>query len=87
MKYSAEHIAPAREFFNRAIELDPMFASPHVELARLYVLESGGFGLRPFEEAGLLEAEQARIAVSLDPNDPHAQGMLAFALFVQLSGD
>jgi adenylate cyclase len=36
--------------------------------------------LRPFEEAALLEAEQARIAVSLDANDPHAHGMLAFAL-------
>src|SRR5215472_1593067 len=82
MQFSAEHIAPARELFNRAIELDPTFASPHVELARLYVIESGGYGLRPFEEAGLLEAEQARIAVSLDPKDPHAQGMLGFALFV-----
>ena len=80
MKYSVDHIAPARELFNRAIELDPTFASPHVELARLYIIESGGYGLRPFEEAALLEAEQARIAVSLDANDPHAHGMLAFAL-------
>jgi adenylate cyclase len=82
MQFSMEHIAPARELFNHAIELDPTFASPHVELARLYVIESGGYGLRSFEEAGLLEAEQARIAVSLDPNDPQAHGMLAFALFV-----
>ena len=37
--------------------------------------------MRPFEEAGLLEAEQARIAVNLDPNDANAHGILAFALF------
>jgi adenylate cyclase len=81
MKHSADHFAPARELFNRAIELDPTFASPHAELARLYIIESGSFGLRPFEEAGRLEAEQARMAVNLDPNDAHAHGMLAFALF------
>jgi adenylate cyclase len=81
MKYSVDHIAPARELFNRAIELDPTFASPHAELARLYIIESGSYGLRPFEEAAVLEAEQARMAVSLDPDDAHAHGMLAFALF------
>jgi adenylate cyclase len=82
MKYSVDQIAPARELFNRAIELDPTFASPYAELARLYIIESGSYGLRPFEEAGVLEAEQARMAVNLDPNDAHARGMLAFALFV-----
>jgi adenylate cyclase len=82
LKYSVDDIAPARELFNRAIQLDPTLAAAHVELARLYVIESGSYGLRPFEEAGLLEAEQARIAVNLDPNDASAHGMLAFALFV-----
>jgi adenylate cyclase len=81
MKYSVDDIAPARELFNRAIELDPTLASAHVELARLYAIESGSYGLRPLQEAALLEAEQARIAVNLDPNDAHAHGMLAFALF------
>jgi adenylate cyclase len=82
LKYTVDDIAPARELFNRAIELDPTLASAHIELARLYVIESGGYGLRPFEEAGLLEAERARIAVKLEPNDANAHGMLAFALFV-----
>src|SRR5262249_28527397 len=37
LKYSADDIAPARELFNRAIQLDPTLASAHIELARLYV--------------------------------------------------
>lgn len=81
MKYSVDDIAPARELFNRAIELDPTLASAHVELARLYAIESGSYGLRPFQEAALLETGQARMAVKLDPNDAHAHGILAFALF------
>jgi tetratricopeptide (TPR) repeat protein len=36
--------------------------------------------LRPFEEAARLEAEEARTAVKLDPNDANAHAMLAFAL-------
>jgi adenylate cyclase len=80
LKYSADDIAPARELFNRAIQLDPTLASAHIELARLYVIESGGYGLRPFEEAALLQAEQARIAVKLDPNDANTHAMLAYAL-------
>jgi len=43
-------------------------------------MESGAYGLRPFEEAALLQAEQARIAVKLDPNDANAHAMLALAL-------
>ena len=81
MKYRADDITPARELFNRAIELDPTLASAHAELARLYTIESGSYGLRPLQEAALLEAEQARIAVNLDPNDAYAHGILAFALF------
>ena len=67
LKYTVDDIAPARELFNRATQLDPTLASAHVGLAWLYVIESGGYGLRPFEEAALLEAEQARMAVNLDP--------------------
>ena len=81
LKYDVDNIAPAREFLNRAIELDQTLGSAHVALAWLYVIESGYFGLRPFEEAALLEAEQARIAVNIDPSDPDAHGILAFALF------
>jgi adenylate cyclase len=82
MKFSADHIAPARELLNRALELDPTLASAHAVLAWLYVVESGAYGLRPFQEAALLEAEQARMAVNLDPHDAYAHGILAFALFV-----
>jgi adenylate cyclase len=81
MKFAMDHIEPARKFFNRALELDPTLASAHVELARLYIIESGAYGLRPFQEAALLGAEQARMAVSIDPDDAEAHGVLAFALF------
>ena len=80
MKFSADQIEPARKFLNRALELDPTLASAHAALAYLYVIESGAYGLRPLEEASLLEAQQARMAVNLDPNDAYAHGILAFAL-------
>lgn len=81
MKYSVDDIAPARKFLNRAIELDPTLASAHAALAWLYLIESQYFGLRRFEEAALLAAERARMAVNLDPNDANAHGILAAALF------
>ena len=74
MKFAMDHIEPARKFFNRALELDPTLASAHVELARLYIIESGAYGLRPFQEAALLGAEQARMAVSIDPTMPRHTG-------------
>jgi adenylate cyclase len=80
-KFSADQIEPARKFLDRALVLDPTLASAHAVLAWLYVIESGAYGLRPFQEAALLEAEQARMAVNLDPNDAYAHGILAFALF------
>jgi adenylate cyclase len=43
-------------------------------------MESGAYGLVPFEDASRLAAEQARKAVAADPNDPYAHAMLAFAL-------
>lgn len=81
MKYSVDDIAPARRFLNRAIELDPTLASAHVALAWLHLLEGQYFGLRRFEETALLSAEQARMAVNLDPNDANGHGVLAAALF------
>jgi adenylate cyclase len=80
MKFSADHIEPARKFLDRALALDPTLASAHAVLAWLYVIESNAYGLRPLQEAALLEAERARMAVNLDPNDAYAHGVLAFGL-------
>ena len=80
-KYRIEDIKPAREFLLRAISLDETLASAHVALAWVYLTEGQHFGLRSFAEAALLEAEHARIAVMLDPNDASTHGTLAASLF------
>jgi adenylate cyclase len=80
-KYSVDDIIPARKFLQRAIRLDETLASAHTALAWVYAIEGQYFGLRTFEEAALLEAQHARMAVMLDPNGADAHGILAASLF------
>ena len=66
----------ARDFFRRAIELDPMFAKPHAMLAY-----SRGWGLSAgiiasSENQKMAEAE-ARRALELDPYDSTAHAVLS----------
>jgi adenylate cyclase len=68
----------ARDFFRRATELDPMFATPHAMLAysRGWGFTSGGVrGSRENQE--MAEAESRR-AIELDPNDATAHAMLSW---------
>ncbi len=72
---SAEHNAKAKDYFGRAIALDPGFATPHAALGyALYLDVIMGFVAEPGDrpQRGL---EEARIAVSLDDGD--AFGYLA----------
>jgi adenylate cyclase len=80
LNYKLEDLPHAREFLRRATEIDPTLASAYTALAWLFISESGTFGLRSFEEAALLAAEQARKAVATDPNDADAHGLLALVL-------
>ncbi len=72
---STEHNAKAKDYFGRAIALDPGFATPHAALGyALYLDVIMGFVAEPGDrpQRGLKEA---RIAVSLD--DGNAFGYLA----------
>jgi adenylate cyclase len=72
-------ILQARKFFKRAIELDPAFAMPHTELADLIVFEVIYFASRPLSDLQLA-AEEAQIAIELDPRDATAHTILARSL-------
>ena len=70
----------ARDFFRRAIELDPMFAKPHAMLAysRGWGLTAGIIELS--ENQKMAEAE-ARRALELDPYDSTAHAVLSWWAF------
>src|SRR5215472_10408942 len=74
-----EGIPRAREHFLAALTADPTLSGAYTGLAWLHIMESGSYGLAPFEDSSRLAAEQARKAVAADPNDPYAHAMLAFA--------
>jgi adenylate cyclase len=67
----------AKEFFERAIKLDPVFASPYSALALAYNMDGTVFGKRPAHEAVRLSAIWARKAIEVDPEDADAHAMLA----------
>jgi adenylate cyclase len=84
-KFKLDDLPRAREFFVRAMGLDPTLAAAYTGLAWLYLQEAHWFGSRSFAEGAVLAAEQARKAIDIDSNDAEAHGVLASALFS--SGD
>jgi adenylate cyclase len=76
----ASEIEKARDFFQRAIELDPRFAPAYAMLARTYLRESNIFRpeLRPQYVPRALE--YARRAIAIDPTDASGHAALAGAL-------
>jgi adenylate cyclase len=75
----------ARSLFERAIALDPEFASPYCGLAATYFREAYFFNVTGFFE-GLGAAEPiVRKAISVDAGDANARASLAEILF--LKGD
>jgi adenylate cyclase len=75
-----EHVPLAREFFNHALELDPMFAAAHTGLALVFGNEGTVFASRPLLEALRLSGDQAQKALELDPNDAEAHAFRANAV-------
>jgi adenylate cyclase len=69
----------AREFFERAIELDSGFAAAYTQLALAYIAEGSLFPRRPLDEALRLGNVLALKALQRNPNDADAQAVLAFA--------
>jgi TolB-like protein/tRNA A-37 threonylcarbamoyl transferase component Bud32/Tfp pilus assembly protein PilF len=74
-KRSPQGFARAKEYFEKAIALDPQWADPHYGLGGvLYFL--GALGLRPLSEMVPLARVEARKAVELLPSGPGAHSLL-----------
>ena len=73
----------ARGLFERAIELDPMFAAAHAGLSGAYVRAGTLYLTIPLDDAIRFAIAHARKAVELDPTDADAQADLAWNLRFQ----
>jgi adenylate cyclase len=78
---TAEH-ERAKEFFQRAITLDPTFASPYFALAVAYINDGGIYATLPLAEAAKLSADWAQKAITIDPQSADAQSAMAYAAMV-----
>ena len=79
-KASAEDNALAEKFFQRAIDLDPIFAGGYTGLAAALTRAGTLFRTRNFAEAQSAAEAMARRAVALDGGDAEARARLAIAL-------
>jgi adenylate cyclase len=79
-KASAEDNALAEKFFQRAIDLDPIFAGGYTGLAAALDRAGQMFHTRDLAEALSAEEALARRAVELDGGDAGARARLAIAL-------
>jgi adenylate cyclase len=79
-KASAEDNALAEKFFQRAIDLDPIFAGGYTGLAAALDRAGQMFHTRDLAEALIAEEALARRAVELDGGDAGARARLAIAL-------
>ncbi len=70
--------ARAQHLFQRATEIDPMFAPACTAMAISYFIEGARYAARPLREAGKLTEIWARRAVEIDPNDADAQAELGW---------
>jgi adenylate cyclase len=72
---TAQNRAQARAHFERAVELDPMFAPPYAHLASMHILDAASYLVRPAAEAAELAEPLARRAIELDPHDADAHAI------------
>ena len=84
-KANASDNERAREFFRRAIELDPAFAAPHAMLAYAREWRFATDGIRPDHEAMEPAEVEARRAIELDPDDSIAGAVMSWA--AMMDGD
>jgi tetratricopeptide (TPR) repeat protein len=75
----------AREFFERAIALDPGFAPPHAWLVQTWLNERHVFFNHGLGNAAEPAKREGQRAVSLDPNDAAGYAALAWAAY--MAGD
>jgi len=75
------HARPAREFFEHAIAIDPMFAPAYSATAQQIETEAARWGSRAVMEARQEAIEWAEHGVAIDPGDADARATLARLLF------
>jgi adenylate cyclase len=73
----------AHGFFQRAIDLDPSFASGYGALAWSHMMAASIFSRMPIHEGCMLAEPLLRRAVALDENDLEARARLAIAALLQ----
>ena len=79
-RFAREQNAKAREYFEKAIEIDPLFARAHALLASTYVWDiMAEFGDEHWDEA----YQSIQTALSLDHEDAWSHAILGFLLFLQ----
>jgi serine/threonine protein kinase/Tfp pilus assembly protein PilF len=76
--YTEQGLARAREFFEKAVALDPNFAAAHSGIADFYIA-AGIVSVLPPAEAFKIAKDSAAKAVALDPNLGEAYASLGFA--------
>ena len=77
-KATATDNQQALHFFQRSIELDPTFASPHATLAYYYGWGFTSGGILPVQEITKVAEQEARRAIEIDPNDATALAVLSW---------
>jgi adenylate cyclase len=82
-KATAEDNALAEKFFQRAIDLDPIFTGGYTGLAAALARGGSIFRTRDLADAQSAEEALARRAVALDGGDAEARARLAIALSVR----
>jgi len=80
-KAAARDCEKAKEFFRRAIDLDPNFPDGYCGLATAEIRAAGTFRRGSLIEAQSSAEQLAYFAVALDGNNASAHSCLAFALF------
>ncbi len=70
----------AREFFERAIELDPNFSRAYQGLVYSYIDEMRMYGIRPLSDATTIVQPPAERSLMLDPEDAGARTSMGWVL-------
>ena len=77
-KATAEDNERARDFFQRSVELDPSFASPHAMLAYFYGWGFASADILPVHDINEVARNEAQQAIDLDPDDVTAHAVLSW---------